>query len=279
MGGTAYGGQGGGTAQVGAGGGGAAGGGMLPAPRGCLIGTTSLQIGDSVTISGDVATDALTLGIRSIINGDVNVFGRAMLGAMSRINGSLDSRESVSLATGATVAGGTHVPGVAAQSRLPLVAFSEGNAPVAIDSASPHILPPGDYGAVDIQARATLTIQGGTYTLGSLNVGQLAKLIVENSAPISLFIQGSVMVASGVSIQVAGAEPVLIYSNGSTLTVAASLPAPIEVVAPSANATIIAGDSCVIGGCIGAGSLSIQAGCSVNGMSTLPSAIAGPHAK
>ena len=276
MDGRANGGHGGeGAAQAGTGG---TAGAMVLGPMGCLIGTTSLQIGDGVMTSGDVATDAFTLGTRSLVNGNVNVFGRAMLGAMSRINGSLESSQSVSVATGAIVTGGTHVPGLAAQSRLPIVAFTEGTVEVALDSTSPHILSPGDYGAALIQARATVTIQGGVYTFTSLNVGQLANLVLENTDAITFFVQGSVMLASGISVQTTGEAPVLLYSNGSAVTVASALPASLNVVAPSANFVVTGGTNCAIGGCIGGSTVVVQAGCSVNGKSTLPSTIVGPHA-
>jgi hypothetical protein len=100
---------------------------------------------------------------------------------------------------------------------------------VIVDGGKESVIPPGQYGSVEVPASATLILQTGTYLLDSLVVNAGAKVVLnQGNGPVAIYARGAVKLHGTIESS-AGAPPDLLvgYFGASDLLIDAPLTATI----------------------------------------------------
>lgn len=240
----------------------------------CVIGTTSVRIGQRVTTSGGMATDSLSMESGAVANGGANI--NNVGGATVRISGAvINGTVSIagaapSAANGQLVNGGringTVITGAGIQATLPTRTVTAGTTPVTVNSNDPaRTVAPGSYGGVTVNG-STVVFVAGTYNLSSLTINSGNVRFDTGAGPITVNVVGSVSVNGGVFV---ASNPALVsvYSAATTsnaITINAGVnvfPATLE--APNGGVNI--GSRNAVQGCVGGKYVNIEPDSSIRG--------------
>ncbi|MDX2051809.1 MAG: hypothetical protein SFV15_05410 [Polyangiaceae bacterium] len=227
-----------------------------------VFGAESLTLGDRVSVvaSGDMATlvsgGDMVLGANVSV-GNVMARGRANVGAGSAVLGSAVTGQALTLGGGAVVAGAdvrSVLPQHAFGWRVAFNATTLGD--VDVQAGQSRVLPPGNYGKVNVRPGARLSLQIGNYQFGSLLVDKQGTLAAGD---------GAVTVHVATSLDHRGSTSVQAHSD-LTLGYLGSEPAKVNasftgaVVVPNAELALGATPNAVYRGSFFAKSLTVGPG-------------------
>lgn len=216
-----------------------------------LMGAGALALYGATVLGGDIgggtgANAIMPDGfVRSEISNNVycqgamDLWQSTVLGNMIA-GGSFDPGRCSNLVTGTCVAHSSSVPSAS----VPTRSLSCGGSVVNV--ATSQVLAPGSYGAVNVAASGTLTLEPGAYSLSSLTLGANAILEMPASGTVYLDICGALQFGAGVTFSgVTGPSDALrliIYSGGN-VTLGSSAVVYAMITAPTAAALLNPGAS------------------------------------
>ena len=236
----------------------------------CVVGTSSLGLAVGASVSSGIATDNLTMGASSVVNGGANLNGAVSiagtLNGVVDITGAAPSTANGEL-VGAGAVTGTVVTGAGRQAVLATQTVTPGTANVTLHAGA--ALAPGNYGAVT--ANAGMTFTAGTYNLASLTIGGGPHVTFDTSkGAITILVQGAVTI-NGAMEATGDPTKLTLYSAASGAAVtfnssgAASFPGTI--LAPNGQITI--GSGYTITGCVGGAVVNLGQSASVTGTQSI----------
>jgi hypothetical protein len=233
----------------------------------CVVGTSSLRIGQRVSTSGGLAANSLSMESGAVANGGANInnvngatvrISGATINGTVRIAGAAPSAANGELVNGGKIVG-TVITGAGQQAVLPTLTVTPGNTAVTVNSGGPaRTLAPGNFAAVNVNG-SQLTFTAGTYNLASLTINGGTVTFDTSGGAINVNVQGTIAVNGG-NLVAGDSSLVTLYSNSAAsnaLSVNAGV-ASLPATATAPNGGITIGSRVTVTGCVGARNLDLE---------------------
>ncbi len=229
----------------------------VPLPPGVALSSVALAANAQIIVGNNVSIgeENSSVGLPFVVNAGTGSLSTTQTGVTLTAN--LWSVGNVFLATGTTVSGAVTTGGTVTeqtgvtvagtvlqhQSLAPVatsmnVTFPGSTATINLAPGQTSTVGPGAFSSVTVNSRAVLTLQSGTYYLGTLDIEPQGQIALSGPGPFVLNVQSSVNLKGQISLPSGEIAPSLTLIDAGTSDVYLQYQFDGALIAPNANLTI-----------------------------------------
>jgi hypothetical protein len=206
----------------------------------CVLGSDSLTLNDRTIVQTGAGAGNLEVGADAAIRNDADVRGNAFLRSRAAINGTLTLQGTLTVQDNTSI--GVLVQAPVTLDTIPQRGITVGTVNREVPNNATQTVAPGNYASIMIRARATATLNAGTYNTRTFTIEPTARVIFNTAGgAITINAQNNITVFSNAILTATNPRSISFYSNGTVsiqndLTLPGSVDAPLgEIAVESRN--------------------------------------------